>query len=63
MGEPFTHILKYAKETDMDLIIMGTHGRTGIQHVLLGSVAEKVVRYSPIPVITVKHSKYSYLPL
>lgn len=62
-GDPFTHIIKYAKETEMDLIVMGTHGRTGIQHVLLGSVAEKVIRYSPIPVMTVKDPQHSYIPI
>jgi nucleotide-binding universal stress UspA family protein len=39
----------------VDLIVMSTHGRTGLQHVLLGSVAEKVVRLAPCPVLTVKH--------
>jgi len=55
-GDPFTEIITYAKKSKIDLIIMGTHGRTGIKHVFMGSVAEKVVRYSPYPVLTIKHS-------
>lgn len=61
-GSPFNKIIKYAKQMDMDLIIMGTHGRTGIQHAVLGSVAEKVIRYSPTPVITIKQSEGSEEP-
>lgn len=53
-GEPFVEIIKYAKREQVDLIIMGTHGRTGLEHMLLGSVAEKVVRKSPCPVLTIK---------
>jgi len=54
-GDPFTEIITFAKKTDIDLIIMGTHGRKGIKHAFMGSVAEKVVRYSPYPVLTIKH--------
>ena len=50
-GVPFQEILHAAKERQVDLIIMGTHGRTGLTHVLLGSVAEKVVRLAPCPVL------------
>ena len=53
-GHPFTTIIDFVKENKMDLIVMGTHGRTGLKHVLIGSVAEKVVRYSPVPVLTIK---------
>ncbi len=59
-GDPFTEIITYAKECKIDLIIMGTHGRTGIKHVFMGSVAEKVVRYSPYPVLTIKHSNMEF---
>jgi nucleotide-binding universal stress UspA family protein len=52
-GEPWRTILDVAKERDVDLIVMGTHGRHGLSRVLLGSVAEKVVRLSPVPVLTV----------
>jgi nucleotide-binding universal stress UspA family protein len=47
-------IVKFAMEEDIDLIIMATHGRSGIAHVLMGSVAEKVVQRSQVPVLTVK---------
>ena len=53
-GNPFLEIIRYAKAHDIDLIVMGTHGRGPIAHMLLGSVAEKVVRKSPCPVLTVR---------
>jgi nucleotide-binding universal stress UspA family protein len=53
-GSPFTEIVQYARETGIDLIVMGTHGRSGISHMLLGSVAEKVVRAAECPVMTVR---------
>ncbi len=52
-GTPFLEIIKAAREKNVDLIIMGTHGRTGLDHVLFGSTAEKVVRKAPCPVLTV----------
>ncbi len=54
-GVDFHEILEYARAQAVDLIVMGTHGRTGLAHVLLGSVAEKVVRRAPCPVLTIKH--------
>jgi len=53
-GVPFHEIIEMAKTQQMDLIVMGTHGRTGFQHVLLGSVAEKVVRLAPCPVLVAR---------
>lgn len=53
-GVPQEAILEYAAEIGADMIVIGTVGRTGIDHVLLGSVAEEVVRNSPIPVVTVQ---------
>jgi nucleotide-binding universal stress UspA family protein len=53
-GVPFREILETAKMQQVDLIIMGTQGRTGLQHVLMGSVAEKVVRLAPCPVLVVR---------
>jgi nucleotide-binding universal stress UspA family protein len=50
-GAPFQQILDTAKARQADLIILGTHGRTGLVHVLLGSVAEKVARLAPCPVL------------
>lgn len=52
-GDPWERIIEGAKAHHVDLIVMGTHGRRGISRVLLGSVAEKVVRLSPVPVLTV----------
>ncbi len=53
-GIPFNTILDRADEVKADLIILGTHGRTGLDHVLFGSTAEKVVRKSKVPVLTVR---------
>ncbi len=53
-GVPFVEILRTAKEKNADLIVIGTHGRTGIDHMLFGSTAEKVVRKSVCPVLTVR---------
>jgi universal stress protein A len=54
VGNPVTEILRVAEETKCDLIVMGTHGRTGLAHLLMGSVAEKVVRRAVCPVLVVK---------
>lgn len=53
-GVPHREINSYADEKDMDVIVMSTHGRTGLDRMLLGSVTEKVVRSSDIPVMTVR---------
>lgn len=53
-GEPHLEIVRYAKDEGVDLIIMATHGRTGLARVFLGSVAEAVIRRSPVPVLAVK---------
>jgi nucleotide-binding universal stress UspA family protein len=53
-GVPFVEIIKTAKERRADLIVIGTHGRTGIDHMLFGSTAEKVVRKAACPVLTVR---------
>ena len=54
VGKPAEEILQVARDEAVDLIVMGTHGRTGLRHVLLGSIAETVVRTAPCPVFTVK---------
>lgn len=53
-GDTFLQLQKAAGELGSDMIVMGTHGRTGIAHLLIGSVAEKMVRASSIPVVTVR---------
>lgn len=60
-GTPVEQIVRLAKELSVDLIIMGTHGRTGISHVFLGSVAEKVVRRAPCPVLTVRPREHDFI--
>lgn len=54
-GVPHAEICRQAKELGADLVVMGTHGRSGLGHLLLGSVTEKVVRSSEVPVLTVRH--------
>jgi nucleotide-binding universal stress UspA family protein len=55
IGSPIDEILRFADEEKVDIIIMGTHGRTGIQRLVAGSVAERVVRAAKMPVMTVRH--------
>ena len=52
-GLPAAEIIDYADAAGIDLIVMGTHGRTGVDHYLIGSIAERVVRNAPVPVLTV----------
>jgi nucleotide-binding universal stress UspA family protein len=52
VGSPYQSILDAAR--DADSIVMATHGRTGLEHVLIGSIAEKIVRHSPVPVLTIR---------
>ncbi len=54
VGTPVDEIVKYTKEHNIGLIVQGTHGRKGLKHMLLGSVAENIVRYAPCPVLTVR---------
>ncbi len=55
VGSPFLEIISAAQAEGADLIVLGTHGRSGLAHVLLGSVAERVVQKSPCPVLTIRH--------
>jgi nucleotide-binding universal stress UspA family protein len=54
VGVPHRAIVDYVEDEDIDLVVMGTHGRQGLQRVLVGSVAERVVRTSPAPVLTIR---------
>ncbi len=56
-GDTFLEILQAARDADCNLIVLGTHGRTGLAHLIIGSVAEKVVRHSPVPVLTVRQEQ------
>lgn len=60
-GRPFREIAKAAKERQVDLIITGTHGFTGLRHLQLGSTAEKVVRYAPCPVMVVREQEKGFV--
>lgn len=60
-GRPFVEIVRYAKEKTCDLIIIATHGRGGVMHALMGSVAEKVVRKAPCPVLTVRGGEHEFV--
>lgn len=54
-------IASHAKLAGIDIIIMGTHGRSAVPHMLMGSVAEKVVRIAPCPVLTVRHPEHEFI--
>ncbi|HSD52464.1 MAG TPA: universal stress protein [Candidatus Methylomirabilis sp.] len=60
-GIPFDDIVRIGAELPADLIIMGTHGRTGVSHLFMGSVAEKVVRRAPCPVLTVRQAEHDFV--
>lgn len=60
-GVPFAEIIRTAKECKIDLIVLGTHGRTGLSHAIMGSVAEKVVRKAPCPVLTIRHPEHDFI--
>ncbi|MDZ4688272.1 MAG: universal stress protein [Planctomycetaceae bacterium] len=61
IGAPYVEIVKYAAEQDVDIIVVGTHGRSGLTHLLLGSTAEKVVRKAPCPVLTVHPKGHQFV--
>ena len=60
-GSPYPEIVKYAKDNDIDVIAIGTHGRTGLSHVLMGSVAENVVRHAPCPVLIIRKEGHQFV--
>ena len=59
-GIPFAEIISTAREKEVDMIVIGSHGRTGITHMMLGSVSEKVVRKAPCPVLTVRQTDHEF---
>ena len=58
---PADAIVQYARDEKIDLIVIGTHGRGGVKHLLMGSVAEHVVRAAPCPVLTVRHPEHEFV--
>lgn len=61
VGSVWNRICDYAAEQDIDLIILSTHGLTGLRHVLIGSIAERVVQHAPCPVLTVKSAGHGFV--
>lgn len=60
-GVPFMETIRYARENAIDMIVMGTHGYSGLKHLIIGSVAENVVRKAPCPVLTVHPEDYRFV--
>jgi universal stress protein A len=60
-GSPKVEIVRYARKQNIDLIVLSTHGRTGLAHVIVGSVAENVVRTAPCPVLTVRPTGHQFV--
>ena len=60
-ASPAMEIVSYAKDANVDLIVMGTHGRGAMAHLMMGSVAERVVRTAPCPVLTVRNPEHEFI--
>jgi nucleotide-binding universal stress UspA family protein len=60
-GTPFVEIVRAARDEQVDLVVVGTHGRGAVAHLLLGSVAERVVRKAPCPVLTVRRGEHNFI--
>lgn len=60
-GQPFVEIIRYARTHEVDLIVIGTHGRSALAHAMIGSVAERVVRKAPCPTLTVRPKSHSFV--
>ena len=60
-GKPFAEIAKFAKDKEIDMIVMGTHGRSALESAIMGSTAEKVVRKAPCPVLTVRRPGHRFV--
>jgi universal stress protein A len=61
VGRPYEEIVKYAKEMQIDLIIIATHGYTGLKHAFLGSTTERVVQHAPCPVLVVREKEHEFI--
>ena len=61
VGNPWSSICDYAREHDVDLVVVTTHGRTGLPHVLLGSTAERIVQHAPCPVLVIKNPEKDFV--
>jgi nucleotide-binding universal stress UspA family protein len=61
IGKPFIEIVEVAKSENTDLIVISSHGRTGMDHVLFGSTADKVVRKAPCPVLTIRPHEHEFV--
>ena len=59
-GTAFMEIITFARQLDADLVVVGTHGRTGLSHLIIGSVAERVVRKAPCPVLSIRHPEHVF---
>lgn len=62
-GPAAMEIIDYATKENIDMVVIGTHGRSGLMHILMGSIAERVVRLSPCPVLTVKPQGHQFVTL
>lgn len=60
-GTPFVEIIKAARENEIDLIVIATHGRSGLSHAIFGSTAEKVIRGAPCPVLSIRPAEHSFV--
>jgi nucleotide-binding universal stress UspA family protein len=61
LGNPWRGVCDYAERQGIDLVVIATHGRTGLQHALIGSTAEKIVRHAPCPVLVVKAEEKDFV--
>ena len=59
-GRAFVEIIRYARDAGIDLLVLGTHGWSALRQVLMGSVADKIVRKSPCPVLSVRHPEHGF---
>lgn len=60
-GHTWSAICRYSEQTEIDLIVVATHGRTGLRHVLIGSTAERIVQHAPCPVLVVKSAEKDFV--